>query len=173
MEDVVEVTIRPATVEDASSIAQVHAVSWREAYAGVISADYLAGLDVNGKAEQWRGVLALLPRPDASLWVAQRGEQIVGFAHLAPSRDEDAERSTMEIHAIYLEPRAWGQGVARELIRTVLAAVPADSPVTLWVLAANERARHFYRRNGFVADGVERLEQIGDETYTEVRYRRR
>lgn len=173
VDDVVEVSIRPATVEDAPSIAQVHAASWREAYAGVISAEYLAGLDVDAKTEQWRDVLAHLPRPDAALWVAHGAERVVGFAHLAPSRDEDADRSTMEIHAIYLEPRAWGQGVARELLRTVLAAVPAESTVTLWVLAANERARHFYRRNGFVPDGVERLEQIGDETYREVRYLRR
>jgi len=173
VEEDVEVTIRPATLADAQQIAQVHAASWREAYAGVISAEYLAGLDVDRKAELWRTVIGGLPQPGNAVWVAQHGPRVVGFVHLAPSRDEDAERATMEIHAIYLEPRAWGHGVARELVRTVLAAVPDGAPVTLWVLAANARARHFYRRNGFVPDGVERLEQIGEESYTEVRYLRR
>jgi ribosomal protein S18 acetylase RimI-like enzyme len=44
--------------------------------------------------------------------------------------------------------------------------------VTLWVLADNERARHFYRRHGFQADGVERIDEVGGAELLEVRYRR-
>lgn len=171
VEDVTEVLIRPATVEDAEQIARVHLASWREAYTGVVPQEYLDRLDEAERAAQWREQLANLDRT-VTVWVASEADQVLGFASLGPSRDEDAERETLEIYTIYLEPSEWGRGVARELMRNVLAAVPDDSPVTLWVLDANERARHFYRRHGFATDGVERLEEIGGQYFREVRYRR-
>jgi len=171
VEDVTEVLIRPATVSDARQIARVHIASWREAYADVIADVYLAHLDVAAREEEWRAVLADLDR-STSVWVAQEDDEVLGFASLGPSRDEDADRTTVEIYTIYLEPSAWGRGVARELMRTVLADVPDGATVTLWALDTNDRSRHFYRRSGFTADGVERMEEIGGQYYREVRYRR-
>lgn len=171
VEDTLEVLIRVATVSDAAEIARVHVDSWREAYEGVVSADYLASIDVDARAQMWRERLASGSR-NLSIWVAEEDGAILGFACLGPSRDEDADRSTLEIYAIYLEPSAWGRGVARELMRTVLGAVPVGAVVTLWVLDANERARHFYRRNGFQPDGVERLDEIDSQHLKEIRYRR-
>ena len=169
VDDLIDVTIRPAHVQDAEAIADVHASSWRQAYTGVVAEEYLAGLDVPARAAWWREQLAS-GAPGLSVWVAQEEGRVIGFASLGPSIDEDAERTTMQIYTIYLEPASWGHGVARELMRTILAEVPEGAPVTLWVLAANARAAHFYRRNGFIADGVERLETIGGEQYREVRY---
>ena len=171
VEDLTEVTIRPATVDDAARIASVHVASWRQAYRGVVAEDYLATLDVDRRTEWWRNQLKGAGR-GTQVWVAQDEGQVVGFASLGPSLDDDAGRDTLQIHTIYLEPSSWGLGVARELMRTLLAAVPPGAPVTLWVMHANERARHFYRRNGFVADGVERVEDIAGEPFREVRYRR-
>ena len=171
VEDTLEVLIRSATVDDAARIARVHVASWREAYAGLVPADYLAALDVDRRAEQWAAALADVPR-GASVWVAEEAGEVLGFAYLGPSRDEDAERATMEIYSIYLEPAAWGRGVARELMRTVLASLADGTTVTLWTLEGNERASRFYRRHGFQPDGVERLEEIGGEHLTEARYRR-
>lgn len=171
VEDTLEVLIRAATTSDAEQIARVHVDSWREAYAEVIPASYLDSIDVVERAETWRERLSG-PTRGLSIWVAEEGDEVLGFACLGPSRDEDADRATLEIYAIYLEPSAWGRGVARELMRTVLAAVPANGVVTLWVLDANDRARHFYRRNGFQPDGVERLDEIGGQHYKEIRYRR-
>ena len=171
VEDVTEVTIRPATPADAERIAAVHIASWREAYQGAVPDDYLAALDEPSRAEHWRESLSDLDRGH-SVWVAQDEDEIVGFSYLGPSRDEDADRTTMEIYSIYLDPHAWGRGVARELMRTTLGSVPAGAAVTLWALDTNERARHFYRRNGFTPDGVEKMEEFGGEHLKEIRYRR-
>src|SRR5665647_1498523 len=116
VEDVTEVLIRPATVSDARQIARVHIASWREAYADVIADVYLAHLDVAAREEEWRAVLDR----STSVCVAQEDDEVLGFASLGPSRDEDADRTTVEIYTIYLEPSAWGRGVARELMRTCL-----------------------------------------------------
>ncbi|MCL3860536.1 GNAT family N-acetyltransferase [Actinotalea sp. K2] len=171
VDDLLDVVIRPATLDDAAPIATVHIASWREAYTGVVAEDYLAGLDVTARTAWWTEVLDG-SRRGTSVWVAELEGQVVGFASLGPSLDEDADRDTLQIYTIYLEPSFWGHGVARELMRTVLSAVPGGATVTLWVLAANDRARHFYRRNGFVADGVERLEEFGGDRLKEIRYRR-
>lgn len=171
VEDVTEVIIRPATPADAARIATVHIASWQEAYRGVVPDDYLAALDEAARARTWRDTLTGLERGH-HVWVAEDEDGIVGFSYLGPSRDEDADRTTMEIYAIYLDPHAWGRGVARELMRTTLAAVPDGATVTLWALDANERSRHFYRRSGFTPDGVERMEEFGGQYLKEMRYRR-
>ncbi|GEN78479.1 GNAT family N-acetyltransferase [Actinotalea fermentans] len=171
VEDVTEVTIRPATPADAERIAAVEFASWREAYRGVVPEEFLAGLDEPSRAEHWASTLATLDRGH-SVWVADDEDGTVGFVHLGPSRDEDADRTTMEIYSIYLDPHAWGRGAARELMRTTLGAVPDGATVTLWALDTNDRARHFYRRSGFAPDGVEKMEEFGGEYLKEIRYRR-
>ncbi|QAY62104.1 N-acetyltransferase [Xylanimonas allomyrinae] len=168
------VTIRPATPDDASRIAQVHVTSWQGAYAGLLPADYLADLDPQVRASRWQSVLTTKQgsATQSHVLVAEQSGRTLGFASFGLSADEDAETGTHELYAMYLEPRAWGRGVARELMRTVLAQVPAGAEMTLWVLEGNDRAQHFYRRHGFHPDGVERIDEIGGVPLTEVRYRR-
>jgi ribosomal protein S18 acetylase RimI-like enzyme len=166
-----EVTIRPAGVDDAAGIADVHVRSWQQAYAGIVPDDYLAGLDPAQRTPVWVENLRRGPDDHISTWVAERAGRIVGFATLGPGRDEDVRRSDREIYSIYLAPEQWGHGVARNLMRTVLAEA-GPFRILLWVLAQNERAQHFYRRNGFEADGVEKLAPVGGAELLEVRYRR-
>ena len=171
-EELDDVSIRLADVSDAQAIATVHVRSWQEAYDGIVPADHLASLDTAARAEHWATDLRNGPRDHVRTWVAHTPGEIVGFVTLGPSRDEDAGRNDHEIYSIYLDPGRWGQGVARDLMRAVIADVAGRSPISLWVLAANERARHFYRRNGFQPDGVERYEEVGGADLLEVRYRR-
>lgn len=164
-----DVVVRPATTQDADPISRVHVESWRQAYAKEVPQEYLDGLNADGWAARWR---ERLEARHGTVLVAEDGGRVVGFVSVGASRDEDAEPGTMEIYAIYVEPDAWGRGAARELMRAALALVPATGVVTLWSLAGNERAGHFYRRHGFVPDGVERTEEISGTTVLEARYRR-
>jgi ribosomal protein S18 acetylase RimI-like enzyme len=167
-----EVTIRLARPDDAAAVAEVHVRSWQEAYADIVPAAYLASLDPKTCAAEWAQYLEHGPEDGVITWVAVAGDRHVGFVSLGPARDEDAGRGDREIYSIYLDPGTWGHGVARELMRTVIAAAGERCRITLWVLADNERARHFYRRHGFHADGVERYEDVGGAELLEVRYRR-
>jgi ribosomal protein S18 acetylase RimI-like enzyme len=164
-----DVVIRPAAAGDAASIARVHVISWKGAYASVLPAEYLDSLDIDERVTQWQQILA---EGKATTLVAEGDGRLLGFASYGPCRDEDAEDGDLELYAIYLDPESWGLGVARELMRTVLADVPDDVPMSLWVLAQNDRAHHFYRRHGFHPDGVERIDDIADVPVTEVRFRR-
>lgn len=170
MNDISEVQIRRAAPGDASSIATVNVTSWRAAYAGIVADDYLASLDVGHRTEFFARYLG--EEHPSRTWVASADGRTLGFVVLGPCRDEDAEARDQEIYAIYLDPEAWGRGVARDLMRTVLDAVGDDTVVTLWTIADNERAQHFYRRHGFSPDGVEKREDIGGNDLTQMRFRR-
>lgn len=166
-----EHTVRPAGPQDAAGIARVHVETWQQAYAGIVPESYLAALDVEQRAAVWRRDLA--PGSLVRVWVATAGDDVLGFASLGPSLDEDADPGTLQVYAIYVEPGMWGSGAARDLLRSALEDVPPRVPVTLWVFADNERARHFYRRHGFQPDGTERTQEIGGAELLQLRYRRR
>lgn len=172
VEQLDEVKIRTAAETDAVAIANVHVHSWQEAYEGIVPAEHLAALDPVARAAEWTQFLRNGPHDHVRTWLAESPSGVLGFVTLGPARDEDANRGDHEIYSIYLEPGAWGHGVARDLLRTVITEVGGRSALTLWVLAANDRARHFYRRNGFQADGTERFEDVGSAELLEVRYRR-
>lgn len=169
MNDISEVQIRRATTSDAAAIATVNVTSWRYAYAGIVADDYLTSLDIEHRTHFFARYLG--EDHPSRTWVASADGRTLGFVVIGPGRDEDAESRDQEIYAIYLDPEAWGRGVARDLMRTVLDSVETGSPVTLWTIADNDRAQHFYRRHGFVPDGVEKREDIGGQDLTQLRFR--
>jgi GNAT superfamily N-acetyltransferase len=164
-----DVVIRSARPEDAVEIARVHVASWKSAHAGVLPTEYLDTLGPESRLPEWRRILS---EGSGTTIVAEADGRTLGFASYGPSRDEDADDGDLELYAIYLDPEAWGRGVARDLMRTVLADVPPGTRLSLWVPATSERARHFYRRHGFHPDGVERIDEVGGTPVGQVRYRR-
>jgi ribosomal protein S18 acetylase RimI-like enzyme len=165
-----DVTIRPATTTDAEAIARVDIASWRGAYSEILPDSYLASLEVADRAGHWS---AALTARGTSVLVAEDDGGTVGFTSVGPSRDEDAEPGDLEIYAIYLHPRAWGTGVARDLMRTVLDRLAPGTVVSLWIFEGNERAQHFYRRHGFQHDGTERIDDFGGRPLKQLRFRKR
>jgi ribosomal protein S18 acetylase RimI-like enzyme len=164
--------IREAEPKDAVAIAEVHVRSWQAAYRGQLTDEYLDGLSVDERLEQHRRSLEQ-PRAEWRTWVADDDGRVKGFAVTGPSEDADAEPSTGEVYAIYLEPDRVGTGLGRELLEHALADLRERgfSVVTLWVLQTNERARRFYEAAGWRTDGTEANERVDCEMRPTVRYR--
>ncbi|MEU4674089.1 GNAT family N-acetyltransferase [Amycolatopsis sp. NPDC023774] len=167
-------TVRLAVVGDAPGIARVHVGSWQAAYAGLLPADFLAGLSASRREPVWAERLAA-SAPRHTVLVAETPDgTIAGFAASSPSDDDDATPGTGELAAIYLLPEFWSQGYGRALHAEALTALATDfSTATLWVLARNTRARAFYERTGWTIDGRTKVESLANGTVTieEVRYR--
>jgi GNAT superfamily N-acetyltransferase len=164
--------VRAAVRQDAGSIAEVHVASWRAAYHGVFSDLFLDSLSVDDRARRWRQVLI-----DGREHVAviEEDGQIVGFAVVGASRDDDAADAQVgELQAIYLHPHWWEHGFGAGLIDAATAwLVDAGFlAATLWVLDRNDHARRFYEHHGWRPDGSVKLATIGGVEITEVRYRR-
>ena len=165
--------VRAAVPADAEAIAHVHVASWRSAYRGLLPHAYLAELTVDQRAPRWRQRLRRVG-PREHVLVATCDAGLVGFASAGPTRDRDRDdRLTGELYAIYLLEEEWGRGAGRALHEAAVTALREAGfrDATLWVLGPNDRARRFYERNGWAADGSTKLESYGAPV-TEVRYRR-
>ncbi|QNE17968.1 GNAT family N-acetyltransferase [Kribbella qitaiheensis] len=148
------IEIRRAVVADAEAAAWSHLLCWREAYDGTVDPVLLAQhtSDIDRRVQRWAAALgagyerwlAVNPDPAAALQ-----DRVIGFASAGPSRDDDAP-VPLELFMVYVRAQWWGSGLGYRLLDVAIGKEPAS----LWVLEANERARAFYRRQGFAEDGT-------------------
>ncbi len=138
----------PLQAADCDELGRVHMAVWREAYAGIMPADYLAGLSDENCAARWRSIASTTTTEAGTLVVHDPTGRIAGFASAGPSRDDDAP-TPWELYAVNLAARARGTGIADALFDRLVG--PRDA--SLWVVEANARARAFYERRGFVDEG--------------------
>lgn len=185
------IDIRPGCAADAAAISRVRRASWFAAYEGILAAPVIdrATAAIRGPGE--------LP-PYVRTLVAVGGDDpaIVGYASFGPERavasaqpppaapaggrpDPDgltpAGRAgdTGEVYAIYVTPAWWSAGAGRALMAAALSTLAGQRyrHAVLWVLAGNTRARRFYERAGFAADGGSNI-LAGLGNALEVRYHR-
>jgi ribosomal protein S18 acetylase RimI-like enzyme len=164
--------IRPAGLEDAIPIAEVHVAAWQAAYRGLVPDSYLDELTVEKRLVLWQRRLA--QRRSASLVVAEDQKSLAGFCLFGPTRDEDGKNKPIgEIIALNVRPGCWRRGFGRALCDFALREAPSRgwTAVTLWILKGNQRASRFYEALGFALDGTNRIdtEIIGAPIY-ELRY---
>ena len=166
-----DIVCRPAAAADVPAIAAVRIRSWQAAYRGSVPQDYLDALDVDAEIVRRQG------GPLDGQHVAVVDRSVVGWLHVGPYRADEGEDvpgpSCGEVAAIYALPELWGRGVGRSLLGYGLGELRrlGLSPVLLWVLVANERARRFYEQAGFRADGPVADFAVGGATLPELRYR--
>ena len=167
--------IRPARLQDAPEIADVHVRSWQAAYRGLLPQAYLDSLDPAQRVGRWERSLSAADSDGGTL-VADAGGYLAGFVSYGPARDDDADSQRAgEIYAIYLMPAAWDGGIGRQLMVTALDRLGEAGlfdQVILWVLDSNARARRFYEAGGWLADGAAKQDDSFGVPITEVRYRR-
>jgi RimJ/RimL family protein N-acetyltransferase len=169
--------VRPAQVDDAARISEIHVLGWQGGYQGLLPQDYLDGMQADGeRLERWTRRLGSADWSRGGTLVADSGDgQLAGFANVGQSRDDDAAAGKVgEVVAIYLAPDSWGQGLGRELMAAALARLTrlGYDEVTLWVLDTNARARRFYEAAGFRPDGTLKVDNSLGFPLREVRYRR-
>lgn len=152
---VVPLAVRHAELGDAEGIAEVHVATWRETYAGVVPDRLLGAEALEARRRMWSSILSIDPVP-GTVVVAERDNRIVGFAFAGSADHPDARRGlepARDVHlfSIYALAAEHGGGTGHALLEAVLG----DSPAQLWVLSTNDKARTFYERHGFRADGLE------------------
>ncbi len=132
------VQVRLARVEDALSIATVHVRSWQAAYRGLVPQDFLDGLDPARRCLTWERVLTSHAERETTL-VAEEASEVVGFAHVCPSRDDQAPNTVGELTSIYLLAEAWSRGFGRDLMASAVSAM-REAGLTLGTLWVRSRA---------------------------------
>ncbi|GAB3068241.1 GNAT family N-acetyltransferase [Nocardioides zeae] len=160
-------SIREPGPDDAEALADLHVATWRETYGHLLPPGFLSAAYVEGRRRMWVQVLGR-PRDDVVVRVAEGSSGLVGFSWAGPPLEAlpDGGRSR-QLYALYVRAAHHGTGVGQRLLDEALGAEPA----VLRVVRDNPRAVAFYRRNGFVRDGLEEVDPA-TPAMVEVRMRR-
>ncbi len=168
--------VRPAIVDDAQAIAEIHVQAWRETYAGLLPKTLLDGLSVERRAAWWRGLLDGTSNPGGrAVFVAvDTHGDAVGFSSFGRQREAELEAAGFdgEFETIYLLDSAKRQGIGRRLMITMAAAMLTDGYCggALWVLRENAPARRFYEAIGAAIVGEREERRSDDLVMREIAY---
>lgn len=158
------------TEADVDAVAEIRVRGWQFAYDGLMPRDYLDALSVTEDAARRR----LLAAGDGQVvnLVAEDARGVLGWAAYGPWHDGGQPDGTGELYALYIRPELIGTGVGRALCTAVIerAAERGYARLLLMVVKGNTRARGFYERAGFVADGTEETYEVRGALVPEVRY---
>jgi ribosomal protein S18 acetylase RimI-like enzyme len=140
--------IREASIQDVDGIAEVHLMSWRTTYKGIISDSYLSNLSLDGRRKNWLWTFNHLNQ-DETIFVAEKSDGgIVGFSSSGKNRNIEYPHGG-EVYAIYLLDEFQGQGIGRKLFQESVNSLlqKGYQSMMLWVLE-NNPALGFYQRMG-------------------------
>lgn len=180
-----DVVIRTPKPADARQIAEAHIAAWRAAYRGVMSDEFLDGLDVGRRESGWRHQIET-PREGTGYLVAETGGRIAGFVIVGPPIEDGDAGGTAgsgatgpgnevgQLYAINLHPDVWAQGIGTLLLRGAENRLLdlGYSSAYLWVEQNNERAIAFYTRSGWAPDGATKQDAAYSPPVTVKRYRK-
>ncbi|WP_105970104.1 GNAT family N-acetyltransferase [Streptomyces geranii] len=167
------IIVREMTLDDCDRVSEIRVRGWQHAYKGLMPQPYLDALSVAEDAERRRTFFVGAGSEVVNL-VAERAGEVVGWACHGPYRDGEFRTEDAELYAIYVDVGQFGAGAGPALLRESADRCTAAGHrrMLLWVLKGNARARRFYERAGFAADGAEEPFEVAGAAVPEVRYAR-
>ena len=161
-----DVSCRVAWADDAPAIAGVQVRAWRSSYDGILPADLLAAMDVDGVAADWRGALERPPDARNRVLVALVGNLVTGFAVTGPAVDPDCDPVAVgEVADLTIDPGRRHAGHGSRLMHACVDTLVADrfTRAVTWLAAQDDETRDFLTSAGWAADGAFRtLDLTGD-----------
>ncbi|WP_312354528.1 GNAT family N-acetyltransferase [Aminipila sp.] len=160
--------IRKADRNDVKDISRIHALSWKKAYKGMLSQDYLDNLEEDfwvSAFDNWITSKALTVQ-----LIFDKNEPIGCIAY-GKSRDNTLP-DWAEIVSIYVLPEYFGRGCGKSLLHYALSDLKTMGydHVFLWVLDKNHQAQIFYKKNGFSETNEQIPCEISGQQLIDYRY---
>ena len=141
--------IRPATPEDAPSLAALSIETWLNTYLrqgiGRDFAEFVLDQFTPAKFIDW------LRSPDETLLVSETSDGPDGYIRLTQDRPGPVPGcSDTEISTLYVRPRRHGRGIGKALLQHALEHAANDGVADVWLMtnAENTPAIGFYHRIG-------------------------
>jgi ribosomal protein S18 acetylase RimI-like enzyme len=174
--------VRYAEPADGPSMGAVHVRAWQVGYRGLLPDRYLDELDAAFRAERWTAALrrgrgageCVTREGTTTALLLEDGGAVAGIAAVNRARDGSEHAAFGEVAMVNVAPEQWGRGFGRQLLAASLDELrwQGFTDAVLWVLDTNQRARAFYERAGWSADGADKEEDDRGFRLRQVRYRR-
>ena len=147
------ITLRTATKADAATLASLGARTFTDTFGHLYDPDDLDLFLQSHAEEHWAAELC---DPEFAVLLVEVSGEAVGYAKVGPPHLSFEPRGTaVELRQFYLV-KAWqGHGLADEMMAWVIdqAEQQDGNDLYLSVFVDNHRARRFYERWGFIAEG--------------------
>jgi len=149
------ITIRPATIDDAPALAQAHIRSWRASHERYVPAKAVEKF-CDTRPQRWQKILS---RADHTTHVALLEGRIAGHISFGPCRGKDLGERYWQIYSLYLDPDVQRHGIGRQLaaFAETQARKQGKAAMTLQTFGKNKPARRFYEACGYVRYGRGKL----------------
>ena len=136
--------------------AEVHALTWRETYHGLLPQSLIVLVTPDF------ALRSTLAHPMETTYLALLDDAVIGFADFAdPARPPIAHPNCSEITSLYVLAEYQGRGVGRALFETTISHTAHPNRVALWAFLCNARAIGFYEHCGFHTTGKTQTEDDG------------
>ncbi len=148
------VAYRRATLDDAATLAELGKATFVDTFGHLYKPQDLAIFLTNHSFESWSNELA---DPAFEVLLAEDGGRAIGYTKIGPPHLPFEPRGeAAELRQLYVVEEYKGQGVAGALIDWVIERARASHADHLYlsVFTENHRARRFYERYGFEAEGT-------------------
>lgn len=150
--------IRLARMEDVSTISYIHARTWKQAYKGYISQDYLDSIPDDrwvtsfSKAIKDRvHEIAIINTDGIDSGCITYGKARIGASCMGKNSCGKCCDTCGEIYSLYVLPEFWSTKQGYQLTNFALNRLHLYGmrQCYLWVLDQNIRAKRFYEKYGF------------------------
>lgn len=161
-------SVRPASVDDASTVARLQLAVWRQSFATVLPAAAL-NTDPTDHTASWASRI----ESGGPVLLAVEGAEPVGFAAVAGEPDwHDLLDPVGEIEVLYVVPR-WGRrGHGGRLLVAAATSLRRHGARTgrWWVPQVDTATARFLTAAGWAEDGVRRELETGAAPIVELRW---
>lgn len=140
-------SFRKATKEDAEGIAILHTESWKSAYKGILSDEYLAKNVLKNRLETWK-LRFDNPSINQLIILAEENHTLVGFVCIFGNQDTEFGSLIDNLH---VKPDFKGKGIGKKLLIKASDLIFENYKTKLmhlWVFEANTSAIGFYKNCG-------------------------
>ncbi len=165
--------IRPATLRDASAIAQIHADSDSAAAADRSPAHTANPTSRDKRLSLWRDAIEY---GEPQVHVACLADEVVGFVGFDRCRDKGTPPTMGEIWAIYVARPYWNQGAGLALWDAAREGLLEEgcAIVSVRIALGNHRALRFHELAGFKRElSTARTVPSGNVRIEEIRLKRK
>ena len=155
--------VRLARTPDVDAVAAVNIRSWRQRFASALPPQVLDSLDASDLAMVWASGILNPPTPLHRLLVAVDDGDVVGYAAIGPSQDPDAERTTIELLALEVDPDRQRVGHGSRLMSAAMqhAESAGMTAAATWCPVDDEARRSFLQSAGWGPDTAYRDLLVG------------